>query len=85
MNVYFMGNIYLSTGTSEEKTVNAPGLALRSVSCCHTVVIVQFLKWWKNAGEYKMRSMLNPYYEICQFGRGGGTDYEIWTRGIENW
>lgn len=71
MNVYFMGNIYLYTGTSGEKTVNALGLALRSVGHHHTVVIIQFLKWWKNTGEYKMRSMLKPYYEIYQFGREG--------------
>jgi cob(I)alamin adenosyltransferase len=29
------------------------------------------LKWWKNTGEYKIRGMLEPYYEIYQFGRKG--------------
>jgi cob(I)alamin adenosyltransferase len=35
------------------------------------VIIIQFLKWWKNTGEYKIRTMLTPYYEIYQFGRKG--------------
>ncbi|MCW4034019.1 MAG: cob(I)yrinic acid a,c-diamide adenosyltransferase, partial [Candidatus Bathyarchaeota archaeon] len=35
------------------------------------VVLIQFLKWWKNTGEYKIRKKLAPYYEIYQFGRKG--------------
>ncbi len=66
-----MGYIYLYTGTGAGKTTNALGLALRSVGHKHKVVIVQFLKWWKNTGEYKIREMLEPYYEIYQFGRKG--------------
>ncbi len=66
-----MGNVYLYTGTGAGKTTNALGLALRSVGHHHKVVIIQFLKWWKNTGEYKIRSMLEPYYEIYQFGREG--------------
>jgi cob(I)alamin adenosyltransferase len=50
-----MGHIYLYTGTGGGKTANALGLALRSVGHEHKVVIVQFLKWWKNTGEYKIR------------------------------
>jgi len=66
-----MGCVYLYTGTGAGKTANALGLALRSVGHKHRVVIIQFLKWWKNTGEYKIRKMLAPYYEIYQFGRKG--------------
>ena len=64
-----MGYIYLYTGTGAGKTANALGLALRSVGHKRKVVIIQFMKWWKNTGEYKIRDMLSPYYEIYQFGR----------------
>ena len=66
-----MGKIYLYTGTGAGKTANALGLALRSVGHKRKVIVIQFLKWWKNTGEYKIRKMLAPYYEIYQFGRKG--------------
>ena len=66
-----MGYVYLYTGMGAGKTTNALGLALRSVGHKRKVVIIQFLKWWKNTGEYKIRKMLAPYYEIYQFGRRG--------------
>ncbi|NIO38474.1 cob(I)yrinic acid a,c-diamide adenosyltransferase [Candidatus Bathyarchaeota archaeon] len=66
-----MGYIYLYTGTGAGKTANALGLALRSVGHRRKVVIIQFLKWWKNIGEIKVQAMLQPYYEIHQFGRKG--------------
>ncbi len=66
-----MGYIYLYTGMGGGKTTNALGLALRSVGHGHKVVIIQFLKWWKNTGEYKIMKRLKPYYEIYQFGRQG--------------
>lgn len=66
-----MGQIYLYTGTGAGKTTNALGLALRSVGHKRKVVIIQFLKWWRNTGEYKIRRMLAPYYEIYMFGRKG--------------
>ena len=66
-----MGYVYVYTGTGAGKTANALGLALRSVGHRRKVVIIQFLKWWKNTGEYKIRGMLEPYYEIYQFGRKG--------------
>jgi cob(I)alamin adenosyltransferase len=66
-----MGYIYLYTGTGAGKTTNALGLALRSVGHKRKVIIIQFLKWWKNTGEYKARNLLAPYYEIYQFGRKG--------------
>jgi len=66
-----MGYIYLYTGMGGGKTTNALGLALRCVGHKRKVVIIQFLKWWKNIGEYKVRKRLAPYYEIYQFGRKG--------------
>lgn len=66
-----MGHIYLYTGTGGGKTTNALGLALRSVGHKHKVIIIQFMKWWKNIGEYKIKKHLAPYYEIYQFGREG--------------
>jgi len=66
-----MGYVYLYTGMGAGKTANALGLALRSVGHKRKVVIVQFLKWWKNTGEYKIRKTLAPYYEVYQFGRKG--------------
>jgi cob(I)alamin adenosyltransferase len=66
-----MGYVYLYTGTGGGKTTNALGLALRSTGHKRKVVIIQFLKWWKNTGEYKIRRILAPNYEIHQFGRRG--------------
>lgn len=66
-----MGYVYLYTGTGAGKTANALGLALRSTGHKRNVVIIQFLKWWKNTGEYKIQKTLAPYYEIYQFGRKG--------------
>ena len=67
-----MGYIYLYTGTGGGKTANALGLALRSVGHNKSVVIIQFLKWKKDIGEYLVKDKLAPYYEIYQFGR------EVW-------
>ncbi|MEM2878451.1 MAG: cob(I)yrinic acid a,c-diamide adenosyltransferase [Candidatus Hadarchaeales archaeon] len=63
--------VYLYTGTGGGKTTNALGAALRSVGHRRKVVVIQFMKWWKNVGEYKIRDRLKPYYEIYQFGRRG--------------
>ena len=64
-----MGYIYLYTGKGGGKTANALGLALRSVGHDRKVVIIQFLKWNKDIGEYKIKDKLSPNYEIYQFGR----------------
>jgi cob(I)alamin adenosyltransferase len=64
-----MGYIYLYYGTGGGKTANALGLALRSVGHRKSVVIIQFFKWRKDIGEYLIKDMLAPYYEIYQFGR----------------
>ena len=57
------------TGTGGGKTVNALGLALRSVGHSKKAVVIQFLKWRKDIGEYLIKDKLAPYYEIYQFGR----------------
>jgi cob(I)alamin adenosyltransferase len=64
-----MGYVYLYTGTGGGKTANALGLALRSVGHKKKVVIIQFLKWRKDIGEYLIGDRLGEYYEIYQFGR----------------
>jgi cob(I)alamin adenosyltransferase len=66
-----MGHVYLYYGTGGGKTSNALGLALRSVGHGRKVVIVQFLKWREDTGEYKILERLKPYYEIHLFGRPG--------------
>lgn len=64
-----MGYVYLYYGSGGGKTANALGLALRSVGHGKKVVIIQFLKWKKDIGEYLIKDKLKPYYEIYQFGR----------------
>jgi len=66
-----MGHVYLYYGTGGGKTVASLGLALRSIAHGHRVVIIQFLKHWKETGEYKAAKTLGPLYEIRQFGRPG--------------
>lgn len=65
-----MGLVYLYTGSGAGKTTSALGLALRSLGHNQKVTIIQFLKGWKNIGEYKIRKKLSPLYEIHQFNRG---------------
>jgi cob(I)alamin adenosyltransferase len=64
-----MGYIYLYTGNGAGKTANALGLALRSIGHKQKVVVIQFLKWRKDIGEYLIKDRLRDYYEIYQFGR----------------
>ncbi|HTY91730.1 MAG TPA: cob(I)yrinic acid a,c-diamide adenosyltransferase [Methanocella sp.] len=66
-----MGYVYIYYGTGAGKTTSALGLALRSIGQGRKVVIVQFLKWWKDTGEYKITGRLKPDYEVRQFGRPG--------------
>ena len=61
--------VYLWTGEGAGKTTSALGVALRSVGWNHKVVVVQFMKGWKNIGEYKIKKKLGKNYEIYQFGR----------------
>jgi cob(I)alamin adenosyltransferase len=68
--------IYLYTGNGAGKTTNALGLALRAMGQDKTVLIIQFLKWNKDTGEYKFQwkgssSWLSNHLEVHQFGREG--------------
>lgn len=72
--------IYLYTGEGAGKTTNALGLALRSVGHKHKVIIIQFLKWWKKTGEWKIAKKLSPYYKIYQFGRKGWHGFKNLTK-----
>jgi len=65
------GTVYLYTGEGAGKTTNALGLALRCLGHGYKVVIIQFLKWWKNTGEYKFMRKMQGNYEIYLFGRKG--------------
>jgi cob(I)alamin adenosyltransferase len=58
------GTIYLYTGEGAGKTVNALGLAFRCLGHGYKVVLIQFLKWWKNTGEYKFKKLMSDKYEI---------------------
>lgn len=66
-----MGYVYVYTGNGAGKTMNAIGLAVRCVGHEKKAIIIQFLKYWKGIGEYKIKEKLKPYYEIYQFGRPG--------------
>ena len=65
------GTVYLYTGEGAGKTSSALGLALRCLGHDYKVVIIQFLKWWRNTGEYKFKKKMPGNYEIYQFGRKG--------------
>ncbi len=61
--------VYLWTGTGAGKTTSALGVALRSLGWNHKVIVIQFMKGWKNIGEYKIKKKLGKNYEFHQFGR----------------
>jgi len=63
--------VFVYTGTGGGKTTAALGVALRAIGHGKKVVVVQFMKWWKNTGEYKAQKKLRPNLEIYQFGRRG--------------
>lgn len=75
-------SIYLFTGEGAGKTTNALGLALRSLGHGHKVIVIQFLKWWKNTGEYKFQKFkeISKYYKIYQFGRQGWHGFKNLTK-----
>lgn len=64
-----MGKIYLFTGEGAGKTTAALGLAMRSIGHNHKVVMIQFMKWWKETGEYMIQEKLGDYYKVYQYGR----------------
>ena len=63
------GNVYLWTGNGWGKTTSALGVALRAIGHDKKVIIVQFMKGRQDTvGEFKVRNLLEPWYEIHQFG-----------------
>lgn len=64
-----MGKVYIFMGDGAGKTTGALGLAMRSIGHNRNVVMIQFMKWWKNTGEYKIQKKLGKYYKVYQFGR----------------
>ncbi|MEM3028698.1 MAG: cob(I)yrinic acid a,c-diamide adenosyltransferase [Thermoproteota archaeon] len=69
-----MGKVFLYTGTGAGKTTNAIGLAIRAVGHGLKVVIIQFMKGWRNTGEYLIAERLQPEYEIHLAGGEGWVD-----------
>lgn len=65
--------MYVYTGEGGGKTTNALGLALRCIGHKKKVIVIQFMKWWKNIGELKFAKLkaVRPYFSIYQFGRPG--------------
>lgn len=70
------GVVYLYTGDGAGKTSHALGVALRAAGHKQKAIIIQFMKGWKNTGEYLIKKKLAPNYEIHQFGREGFVDLE---------
>lgn len=70
------GYIYVWTGIGAGKSTSAFGTALRMAGHRKKVVIIQFMKGRKHIGEYMVKDMLKPYYEIYQFGREGWINME---------
>lgn len=63
--------IYLLTGNGAGKTTSALGMAMRSLGHGHKVVMIQWMKSWKNTGEYKIQKLFGDRYRVYQFGRPG--------------
>ena len=63
--------VIVYTGTGPGKTCAALGIALRALGHRKRVVVVQFMKWWKDTGEYKIAKRLGKSLVIRQFGRKG--------------
>jgi cob(I)alamin adenosyltransferase len=59
-----MGYVYLYTGNGAGKTTGSLGVAIRALGHNQKVVVIQFLKWNRETGEYLFK---HPNYEIYQF------------------
>lgn len=75
-----MGHVYLFTGNGGGKTTNSLGIAMRSLAHGKNVLIVQFMKWNDQTGEYLFAKQWNkfreenkklPEFKVVQYGRKG--------------
>lgn len=64
-----MGLIHVYTGEGKGKTTSSLGIALRAVGHGYTVYVIQFLKGWKEVGEWKIQQRLKPHLQVFQFGQ----------------
>ena len=62
------GIVYLFTGDGEGKSTAALGLALRALGHGKSVVVIQFMKGRKYAGEYQVQNILKNL-EVYQYGK----------------
>lgn len=63
--------VYIITGDGAGKTTSSLGMAMRSLGHGHKVVMIQWMKHWKNTGEYKIQRVLGKNYRVYQFGYPG--------------
>lgn len=64
-----LGYIHVYTGEGKGKTSAALGMLLRAAGQGHSVLMIQFLKGHRDAGELKAATRLGSNVEILQFGR----------------
>lgn len=64
-----LGYVHVYTGEGKGKTSAALGLLLRAAGQGHRVLMIQFLKGHKDAGEFLAFQNLGDHVEIVQFGR----------------
>ena len=53
--------IYLYTGNGAGKTTNSLGIAMRMIAHEKNVLMIQFLKWNKNTGEFDFEILANNF------------------------
>jgi cob(I)alamin adenosyltransferase len=74
--------IYLYTGDGAGKTTNGLGIALRAIGHGNHVLMVQFLKWKKEIGEYRVQFQspyIHDHFLVRQFGRNGWIGFDNLT------
>ncbi len=71
-----LGYLHVYTGEGKGKTSAALGVLLRAAGQGHRVLMIQFLKGHKDAGEFLAFQQLGDNVEIVQFGRTDLTSLE---------
>lgn len=71
-----LGYMHIYTGEGKGKTSAALGMLLRAAGQGHQVLMIQFLKGHKDAGEFLAFQNLGDHVEIVQFGRTDLTSLE---------